>query len=223
MVGDQHRRCRELLGPYVLGHLGPDEVGEVEAHLATCADCAGDAAELAPLAGALPARGSEPSRGPSMDELEEQVVVLARRRRRRPRLVASAAALVLILGIAVGVSQLGPTPTQGLGVREEVASVDSVQGLEVSDAAVMPHTWGTEVFLTVEGLDEDAEYELVLVASDGAEIAAGTLLGDAARPVRCIMNGARLREDVVSFELRRSDDQVAVIVSELAPYTPEEV
>ena len=221
MDGDAHQRCRELLGPYVLGHLTPADIGEVEAHLATCQACAEDAAEIAPLARALPERGSEPVPGPSVADFEDQVVALARRRRRRPRQLATvAAALLLVVGLGVGVTQLRPTADQGLGIREPVAAVVADPGLVVSDAAVMPHTWGTEVFLTVEGLEEDVTYEVVLTASDGTEISAGTLLGDAARPVVCVMNGARLREDVTAFEVRRADDGRAVVVSDLQPYDP---
>lgn len=224
MDGDGHRRCRELLGPYVLGHLTATEIGEVEAHLATCQACAEDAAEIAPLARALPERGSEPVPGPSPSDFEEQVVTLARRRRRRPRqVVATAAAIVVVLGIGVGVTQLRQTPDQGLGIREPVAAIVSDPGVVVSDAAVMPHTWGTEVFLTVDGLEEDVVYEVVLTTSDGDEVSAGTLLGDAARPVVCVMNGARLREDVTAFEVRRADDRRAVVVSELQPYDPAAV
>jgi predicted anti-sigma-YlaC factor YlaD len=222
MESDAHTRCRELLGPYVLGHLGPDEEAEVEAHLAVCASCADDAAEIAPLASRLPARGSAPRPGPSMAELEEQVVRVAARRRRRPRQLAATTAVVAVLGGVVALGQLGPEPSQGLGVREPVAAVVVDDGVAVDDAAVMPHTWGTEVFFTVEGLEDDVVYEVVLREVDGGEVPAGTLIGDSARPVVCVMNGAQLREDVTGFELRRVDDGRAVVQSELQPYVPEE-
>lgn len=222
MEADAHRRCRELLGPYVLGHLTADERDEVDAHCRTCAACRDDLADIAPVAAALPARGSAPRLGPSLSDLEEQVVRAARRRRRLPARLATAASLVLVAVVAVGITQQVGTPDQGLGVREDVAAVRTVD-VEVTEASVMPHTWGTEVFLTVEGLDDGATYEVVLIGRDGEEVSAGTLLGDSTLPVVCVMNGAKLREDVRAFELRQVDDGTPVVVSDLQPYTPGEV
>jgi hypothetical protein len=221
MDADGHRRCRELLGPYVLGHLDAAEVEEVDAHCLTCEACRDDLAEIAPVAGTLPPRGSRPRAGPTMRDLEEQVVRSAHRRRHRPRRLAAVASLVLLVGIAVGVTQQLGTPDQGLGVREAVAAVRA-DGVVVSEASVMPHTWGTEVFFTVEGLEDGATYEVVLIGRDGEEVDAGTLIGDSTLPVVCVMNGAKLREDVRAFEVRRADDGAAVVISDLQAYTPGE-
>lgn len=221
MEADAHRRCRELLGPYVLGHLTAAERDEVDDHCRTCEDCRDDLAEIAPVAAALPARGSEPRLGPTLRDLEEQVVRAADRRRRLPRRLAAAASVVLVAVVAVGVTQQVGTPDQGLGIREDVAAVRATDA-EVTEASVMPHTWGTEVFLTVEGLEDGTTYEVVLIGRDGEEVSAGTLIGDSTLPVVCVMNGAKLRQDVRAFELRRADDGDAVVISDLQAYTPGE-
>lgn len=224
MDADAHRRCRELLGPYVLGHLGPAEVAEVERHCLRCEVCAADLAEIAPLATALPPRGSEPRRGPSLQDLEDQVVRAARRRRRLPYQLAAAASAVLVVALSVGVTQQLGVPDQGLGIREDVAALEVAAGpVAVSEASVMPHTWGTEVFFTVEGLEDGATYEVVLLGRDGEEASAGTLLGDSTLPVVCVLNGAKLRQDVVAFEVREADTATVVWSSQLQPYTPGEV
>jgi hypothetical protein len=50
--------CRELLGGYVLSALEPDEMSAVRAHLTTCAECAREHAQLAPVPALLDAAGS---------------------------------------------------------------------------------------------------------------------------------------------------------------------
>ena len=50
---DEHRRLRASLGVWVLGALDGRERREVEAHLASCEDCATEEAELSPLPGLL--------------------------------------------------------------------------------------------------------------------------------------------------------------------------
>jgi anti-sigma factor RsiW len=90
--------CRELLGAYVLGGLGPDEAAVLEQHLETCPRCGREYAELASLPELLDLAGSadsEPEAPPAA--LEEAVLdrfaresdtarPRPRKRRRLPRL-----------------------------------------------------------------------------------------------------------------------------------------
>ena len=77
--------CRSLLGGYVLAALEPDEMEAVRAHVAGCADCSREHAQLAPVPALLDAAGSAdavPARPPAA--LED--AVLDRFARERPRL-----------------------------------------------------------------------------------------------------------------------------------------
>ena len=42
----EHPELRDLLGPYVMGALGPDEEREVEDHLEACPVCRGEVRDL---------------------------------------------------------------------------------------------------------------------------------------------------------------------------------
>ncbi len=52
-TNEEHRRLRELLGSYALGHLDEVDAARVRAHLDGCAACSADLAEIGPLAGLL--------------------------------------------------------------------------------------------------------------------------------------------------------------------------
>lgn len=95
---------RMSLGVYVLGALGPDERVFVEAHLAGCAECAAELAELTGVAAFL----GRVSEGDVAQVASPPTAVLDRllsakiRRRRVTRLMLSLAASVLVVGLGGG-------------------------------------------------------------------------------------------------------------------------
>jgi anti-sigma factor RsiW len=75
--------CRELLGGYVLGGLGPDEVAVVERHIESCPRCGREYGELSALPALLDLAGSaEPELEAPPAELEEAVLDRFARERR---------------------------------------------------------------------------------------------------------------------------------------------
>src|SRR5207302_8879808 len=64
LIPEECRRRRELLGAYLLGHLGPEERVGLEAHLDGCAECRAELADLRPVAGALAFADPAPLRAP---------------------------------------------------------------------------------------------------------------------------------------------------------------
>src|SRR5437763_1913754 len=109
--------CKDMtlsLGVYVLGALDPAERAAVEAHLADCALCRAELAELEGLPGLLDQISLDdltPEPVPPSEDLFERVAARARadnvtdlasRRRRYRRLTAVAAAFVLVLGGGFG-------------------------------------------------------------------------------------------------------------------------
>lgn len=129
------------------------------------------------------------------------------------RVLGPVAAGVIGVAISLGVVLGGGTPQPGLGVEEPIAFEVQPGGLEV-DARLVPHTWGTEVFLDMVGLVDGERYRVELETDDGSRVSAGTFLGDAELEVVCVMNGAVLREDVRAIVVTTSDD-VEVMRSEL--------
>ena len=120
------------------------------------------------------------------------------------RVAAPAAAVVLVAAIAVGVLRDGGSPAPGLGVDEPIAFDVTADGLAV-DARLVPHTWGTEVFLEMTGTVDGEIYRVDLEATDGTTVSAGTFLGDDDLEVVCVMNGALLREDTVAVTVTTAD------------------
>ncbi len=104
MRDDICRRCRELLGAYLLGQLEPEEKAELESHLEGCLECRAEEAELRSVVELLGEQGSHPGFEESLNpspELKEKVVerTLGRPRRVSPA-VAAAALLVVVIGAA---------------------------------------------------------------------------------------------------------------------------
>lgn len=237
MTDSVHRRHKELLGAYVLGHLRDEGEREVRAHLETCASCRAEVEELAGVVAALSAYpaggGIEPDtetgqRSPS-PELEDRVVAAATGDRaypgtypetgpRRRWLTAASlvAASLVVVVLVVAAIQLLPTEPEepGLGDVEPISFGVRPEGVS-ADGEVVAHTWGTEVLLRVEGLEEGERYAVDVIDEAGTRVSAGTLIGDADVPVECALNGAVLRENAAAISVRDSEGAV-VLRSDLA-------
>jgi len=174
-MADPHQELRESLGAFVLGHLDPAEADRVRAHLATCAQCRADLAELTPVATALALAkpASTISAGRVPDELRARMDAAIRSeagRQRRTRVVRSVGAVLVaasvIVLMVIGVTSLidrtptAPTPeVVAVEVAAELAAVTASAGL-------IAHTWGTEVKLQTTGLDDGATYQAVVISSE---------------------------------------------------------
>ena len=166
------------LGVYLMGALEPAERAEVEAHLAECAACRGELAELAALPSMLEQisiddiapEPLQPSEG-----LFERVAAQARaegkddlaaRRRRYRRLTAVAAAVVVVVGGGLG-SWAAVSSSQSSGSRPPATS-----GVQMS-VALASQVSGTGYTVEVSGLPIDEHCKLIAIGKDGTRDVAG--------------------------------------------------
>jgi hypothetical protein len=203
---------RPELGGYVLDALEPAEAEAVREHLAHCADCAAEHAQLAGLPRLLAlAEGAEDA-APLPPAVEERVLdAVARERRparqarrlpRRPVLVGLAATLAAALvALAVVLGRDDGTPA---GYR---LALHPVAGQPATGRAELQSTpGGTAVHLWVRGLPADpkAVYE-VRCDAPGWSASAGTFRADAhGRAVVVLTTAARRGEYEALRVVRRS-------------------
>lgn len=138
----------------------------------------------------------------------------ARPATRRAVLIGGVAASV---GAAFGVSGAlfatrdedepqGP-PTEPI----EFAAVDD--GVRTT-AALINHTWGTELMLDIEGLPGDTTYQVVYAKRED-QVPAGSFLSVAGTVMRCRFNAAVLRSDVTRIAVA-APDGLEVLTADLA-------
>lgn len=171
-----HDEIQQLLGAYVLGGLEPSEREVLENHLAECADCRSEHADLNQLPAVLDTLNSDEAESTrashgqqARGEHEMQAVVslmdkmTQRRRKERRRagiLVAAVAAACFALGILLG--PVVNTPEQTVdqftmsGTSGAVVEVDLVH-----------KQWGTEIVLDGENLPTSGELTLWITSSNG--------------------------------------------------------
>lgn len=113
-------------------------------------------------------------------------------------LAASAGAAV-----ALGGRALLDDDDQPLPPTETIALTGAPDGVRAS-AELINHTWGVELLLTISGLQPGRRYDTVYRATDGRELLAGSFLGTG-REALCRMNGAVLRDELATIEIRRPD------------------
>ena len=181
------------LGPYVLGALGPDEARAVEQHLAGCAECRRELAELEETTDFL---GEVPPEafldGPPDDgDLVLQRTLRAARAgdampaadqpsQRRRWMPAAAAAVVIAAALGGGV--LIGQRTADPGVSESpVAGSKVAKGTDGTTGATMattlePREGWSWVSVQVTGLKAGAECELVVTDKNGKTYVAGSWL-----------------------------------------------
>ena len=219
---DDHRRLRELLGSYALGHLDGAEAASVQAHLDGCASCRLELAEIEPLAAALSqldAASLTDVVTPPADlgarihaaVAGERVLVEARAAReqrrdrvrgRTRRLLAVAAGLVLLVGgvgIGAGLTRDSAPAKPAVPVEQLtlVASADSP--LAVSSAGLVPHTWGLEVRLVGTGFAAGEVFRAAVRTRGGELLPAGQFLGTGDKRVVCNLQAALLRAEASEF------------------------
>lgn len=190
--------CRTLLGGYVLTALDSAESSAVRRHLAGCADCAREFAELDDLPMLLELAGGEkPAQDPLPARLEEAVLDRfarehrlpprrrARARRRlvlRPRrpligaLAGAAAAAAIAIALATGGGN-GSSPRRSSETyRADLVGASGARAF----ARLVTFSSGTQVQLRVVGLraTPGAAYELWCVRDDGTKVSAGTFRVD---------------------------------------------
>jgi hypothetical protein len=213
------RRYRELLGARLLGDLEPEENAELEDHLARCPECRAEEEELRSVAELLGEPGTLPEEGldPPPD-LREKVVrgAVGGTRRSSPAIAAAAALLVVMIGVAALFALGLPNPDEapGLGDQEPISFGSPPQGVAVADASVVAHTWGTEVFIEVSGLEEGEVYEIEVEKEDGSLVSAGTMIGVGENEIDCVLNAAVLRQNASAVVITDSKDE-PVLRSEL--------
>ena len=176
--------CRshaDLIGPYVLDALEPDEMQAMRRHLETCARCAAEAHALAGVPVLLERADAEAQVVTLSPGLEDEVLdrfVRERaaahpRRRRWPRLAIPVIAVAaLVAGILVAVLPGGAAPAYA---RAELWSMPAGGGAAGS-AEVAAVDAGTRVELRAEHLpvSRGGAYELWCVRTDGSWVSGGS-------------------------------------------------
>jgi anti-sigma factor RsiW len=176
--------CRshaDLIGPYVLGALEPDEMHEMRRHLGSCARCAAEVHSLAAVPALLDRADADEPIATLSPGLEDEVLdrfVRERaaahpRRRRWPRLAIPATAVAaLIAGVLIAVLPDGAAPAYA---RAELRSMPAGAGA-AGTAWAAEVTGGTRVKLRADHLpvSRGNAYELWCVRTDGRWVNGGS-------------------------------------------------
>lgn len=208
--GAQPHPETELIGAWLLGGLEPAEVGEMERHLATCAACRTEAAELEPLVAVLgevdpeavrPAATTPPAALDARIEAALGARPIPLRRRRTwvaavgGLAVGAAAAAALVVAVRPGAVEPAKTPAPVVAI----ADVRSSDGVTAS-AGYVDHTWGVELQLEARGLPAGRSYQVQVIDNRGRAHEAGAFLGVArSRTVDCDVNASVLKADASRF------------------------
>lgn len=202
-----------LLGAHLLGGLDPADADAIEQHLATCADCRAEAAELGRLRAMLDEVPPEAFLdGPPADgDLVAQRAIRQVRqersagRRNKGLLGAAAAAVVIaalvVAGIVVGrststnvtaqpsTSTVAPAPPAGTRV---VQATDPTTNARIT-ARIVPAAGWVRVHAAVADVSAGQRCRLVVVAADGTrEVAGSWLVSPAGEQQGTALDGAAL-------------------------------
>ena len=174
---NEHLQLRDLLGPYVMGALGPEEEREVEAHLEECPSCREEVADLRLAHERLTDLVNMEETPPP--ELKDRLLTgMPRRETRRVPLVA-AAAILCVLAV------LGVLYYTGFFAPDEVASAN-LQATDLAPKAggelrVREEDPNARAELEVWGLPQPGkdEYYELWFGKEGGRMSAGTFTVDA--------------------------------------------
>lgn len=181
---------RSQLGAYALGALEPDEAREVDQHLATCAECRTELAELEEMKeflGEVPPEAFLEGPPPDGDLLLQRTLREVRTaeaaaapaaKRRSPWLLVAAAVVVVAgaLGGGVLIGRQGvDQPEQPVAGSKHVTATDSITGTRMA-TTVEPRAGWSWIQVQVTGLKAGAECEMVVIDKAGKTWVAGTWL-----------------------------------------------
>ena len=236
---EEHRRLREQLGSYVLGHLRAPAADAVRAHLDGCADCRAQVEDLQPVVRGLdvvdlhhveapespPAALGELIRSRVAEERTRRDAEDARGRRRFARsrtsrhlgqLTAAAAVLAVALGAGAVVGRATAPKPPAVPLESIALRPVGNSGVTVQDANLVPHTWGVEVRFAGSGFHDGEVYRAEVRETDGTLIPAGEFLGTGGSTLTCNLQSALLRDKAVRFVV---EDQAGtpVLAASLPP------
>jgi hypothetical protein len=174
----EHLEVRDLLGPYVMDALEPEEERQVEEHLERCEPCREEVRDLR-LAHERLVDLANTSEVPP-PELKDRVMTgMPRRETRRTPFVAAAAAVLLALAV------LGVLYSFGVFDREEIASA-TLKPTDLAPGAggelqVREDDPNAQAELEVWGLPRPGpnEYYELWFGEEGGRVSAGTFTVDA--------------------------------------------
>jgi hypothetical protein len=181
---------RTQLGAYALGALEPGEVEAVDEHLATCAECRAELAELNEMKDFLgevppeaflegPPEGGDLLLQRTLREVRESVAEppLPGPVKRRSRWLLVAAALVVVAGALGGGVVLGrstaPQATEPAAGYKEVTATDTATGATMA-TTVEPRTGWSWVQVQVKGLKVGDQCQLLVTDKAGKTWTAGS-------------------------------------------------
>jgi predicted anti-sigma-YlaC factor YlaD len=222
-----------LLGAHMLGGLDPADADAIEQHLATCAGCRAEQAELEKLLAVLDEVPPEAFLdGPPNDA--DLIVARAIRQIRRERtggqrskwLLSAAAAVVVIAalvtaGVVIGrstdtdvtaqpaTSTTAPTPPAGTRVLQ---AMDPTTRARIT-ARIVPAAGWVRVHAAVTGVKAGQRCRLVVIATDGTrEVAGSFLVSPTGEQQGTALDGAALirPEDVRAVVVENFDGQQLV-------------
>ncbi|WP_329001455.1 zf-HC2 domain-containing protein [Kribbella sp. NBC_00709] len=183
---------RTQLGAYALGALEPGDVQAVDEHLATCAECRAELAELEEMKDFLgevppeaflegPPEGGDLLLQRTLREVRESsaeppLPVPAKRNRSRWLMVA--AALVVVAGalgggVVLGRSTAPPQASEPAAGYKEVTATDTVTGAKMA-TTVEPRTGWSWVQVEVSGLTAGDQCQLLVTDRAGKTWTAGS-------------------------------------------------
>lgn len=214
MVGVMNDECstfRPLLAEHLM--LGLPLPEELTHHLDRCPDCAREAVELGAVVRTL--RRSDPSAvraaapGTATDErpsrelgdrIRRDVAEASAPRRLRPRRIT---AVVTAAAVAASVAVAVPLVT-----RPEQPPVAAVA--LVRDEPMISHPWGTEVPVSLSGLEPGRTYTVMAVNADGVRASGGTVRAVTDDPVSAHMITA-MPKDTITALVVEDDEGRAVL------------
>jgi hypothetical protein len=174
---NEHLQLRDLLGPYVMGALGPEEEREVEAHLEECPSCREEVADLRLAHERLTDLVNMEESPPP--ELKDRLLTGMPRRETRRVPLAAAAAILFALAV------LGVLYSTGFFAPDEVASAN-LQATDLAPKAggelrVREEDPNARAELEVWGLPQPGknEYYELWFGKEGGRMSAGTFTVDA--------------------------------------------
>jgi predicted anti-sigma-YlaC factor YlaD len=180
--------CRshgDLIGPFVLGGLEPDEMEEMREHLAECDRCAAERRRLASLPALLDSAHAQDTVATPSPELEDAVLdrfVRERAQAARPPRRWSRFAIPMAAGLTVALAVVLGLVLPGGGERAYArAELWSTSGRVLGSASIEEVEAGTNVQLRAHDLPtaRGAVYELWCVRTDGRWINGGSFRASA--------------------------------------------